>query len=77
MIKYKYNTSMLITVWHKDDQILLLIKNANVFISLFLHSTASDGTFVRLISMQHINVEGKAVSGLPSSNCMASPTAAG
>lgn len=75
VIKYKYNTSMLITVWCKDNQILLPIKNANLFI--YFYSNCFRWYISAAYKHEHINVEGKAVLGLPSTNCMASPTTTG
>lgn len=60
VIKYKYNTSMLITVWCKDNQILLPIKNAILFIHFY--STASDGTFLQLISTNMLMWKAKTYS---------------
>lgn len=67
---------MLITVWCKDNQILLPIKNADLFIYLFLLHRFR-WYICAAYKEEHINVEGKAVLGLPSTNCMASPTTMG
>lgn len=67
---------MLITVWCKDNQILLPIKNADLLIYLFLLHCFR-WYICAAYKEEHINVEGKAVLGLPSTNCMASPTTTG